>query len=264
VRDFSFDAYKQLIGRLREAGYGFQTFGEFIASPLDKVVLIRHDIDVAAVSALRFAKMERELNINASYYFRMIKFVYQPKIIREVANLGHEVGYHYEDLSRNNGNMAKALQDFEYNLSLLRQIYPVKTICMHGSSGSPFDNREMWNLANMKDYNIIAEPYLSLDFNKVLYMSDTSQCWNGSNVALRDKVKSTLDISFRTTWDIIKGIDKLPDQVMLTIHPELWTNSLIGWLGIRSVFFAHSYYKTHFRNRRTLQKQKVRSGDSNV
>ena len=255
MRDFSFDAYKLLINSLKKAGYSFQTMTDYTLKPANKVVLIRHDIDVIAESALRFARIEKSLGVNATYYFRVIPLVYKPQVILDTAKLDHEIGYHYEDLSRNNGNIPAALSDFEKNLKKFRSLYPIKTICMHGSSGSPYDNRTMWSSAKLSDYELIAEPYLSLDFNKVLYLSDTSQRWNGSKIAVRDKVKTSFDFSFTTTWDILNNIDKLPPQIMLTIHPELWTNTLLGWLGIKSVFFVHSYYKTHFRNKRTLRKQ---------
>lgn len=38
--------------------------------------------------------------IKAKYYFRVVLESWNEKIIKEIASLGHEVGYHYEDLYR--------------------------------------------------------------------------------------------------------------------------------------------------------------------
>ena len=38
----------------------------------------------------------------------------------------------------------RAIEDFRINLEKFREIYPVKTICMHGSTLSKYDNRLLW------------------------------------------------------------------------------------------------------------------------
>ncbi|MDZ4122198.1 MAG: hypothetical protein U1C33_07230 [Candidatus Cloacimonadaceae bacterium] len=164
--------------------------------------------------------------------------------------MGHEIGYHYEDLTRNDGDIQAALSDFQKHLARFRKLYLVQTVCMHGRSGSPYDNRDIWQHARLEDFGLIAEPYLSLDFNKVLYVSDTTQRWDGSGIALRDNVKTSMDLKFRTTMDIIRNIDRLPDHFMITIHPELWARNLPGWLLVKLYVFAHSNYKKYYRNRK--------------
>jgi len=61
-------------------------------------------------------------------------------IIREIRDMGHEIGYHYDDLSFCKGDHEKAIRRFEKNLATLREIAPVKTICMgawrHGGMGA--------------------------------------------------------------------------------------------------------------------------------
>lgn len=248
IRDFSYQIFKQLITNLQEYGYDFQSVQGFIADPFPKSVILRHDIDITAVPALKLAKLEHQLGIHGSYYFRTTKYSFRPRIINEIAGLGHEIGYHYEDLTRNNGNMDKAKIDFEKHLDMFRKLYPVQTVCMHGRSGSPYDNRDMWTKLRLADYNLVAEPYLSLDFNQVLYLSDTTQKWDGDNIAVRDKVKSSINLKFKSTKDILDNINKLPNHVMLTIHPELWTRNILGWLFVKLYVYIHSNYKKYYRN----------------
>jgi hypothetical protein len=254
MKDFSYKVYRHLIDELKQHGYQFQTFESYLSEPLPKSVLIRHDIDLYASKALPFIRIEREMGVTASYYFRVIKGTFKPEVFKEAVASGHELGYHYEDLARNAGDITKALGDFKSNLELFKKYYSVHTVCMHGSSGSHIDNRDMWLSCKFEDYGLIGEPYVSLDFNKVLYLSDTSKRWNGSKIALRDKVKSQFTFSFTSTWDIINNMDKLPNHIMLTIHPEYWADSFWERAAVDAFVIIHSYYKKYYRNRRSLRK----------
>ena len=64
--------------------------------------------------------------------------------------------------------------------SLRLTLSPVKTICMHGSPLSKWDNRDLWKRYNYRDFGIIAEPYFDLDFDEVFYITDTGRSWNKS------------------------------------------------------------------------------------
>jgi hypothetical protein len=84
-----------------------------------------------------------------------------------------------------------AICDFERNLEKFRKLYPVKTICMHGSPLSKWDNRDLWTKYNYRDFGIIAEPYFDINFDEVFYLTDTGRRWDGDKVSIRDKVKKT-------------------------------------------------------------------------
>jgi hypothetical protein len=58
--------------------------------------------------------------------------------------LGHEVGYHYENMSDCDGNTTEALLDFEKKLSEFRKHVPISTISMHGRPMKKYDNRDLW------------------------------------------------------------------------------------------------------------------------
>ena len=248
-RDFTVKKYNELLDAFKKAGYNFQTVEDFVLSPLPKVVILRHDVDLNEKAALRLAKNEKSWDIKATYYFRKRKEDFNIKIIKKIAYLGHEIGYHYEDLSSAKGNYEIAIQTFLNNLNKLRKVYPVKTICMHGRSGSPYDNRDLWIKYNYKDYGIICEPYLDFDFNMILYLTDTVRCWNGNKYSLRDKVQTNYNFYFKTTNNIIEHINDLPDKILITTHPEHWTNNLLEWILIKLFEFIHIIYKKYYRNK---------------
>lgn len=70
---------------------------------------------------------------------------------------------YFQDFAK--GDPHQAIKLFEEHLSQLREVADVKTICMHGSPLSKFDNRDIWKHYNYRDYGIIAEPYFDLDFH---------------------------------------------------------------------------------------------------
>jgi hypothetical protein len=235
MRDFTFRTYKLLLEKFSAEGYSFQLFDEFINNPLKQVVITRHDIDARQKNALHIARLQHTLGIRGTYYFRAGSIVSNRNIILQIYAMGHEVGYHYEDFARRNGNYDLAIKDFETNLEKLRKIVPVSTICMHGSPLSSWDSRLLWGKYNYRDYGIIGEPYFDVDFNRVMYLTDTGMRWDGANVSIRDKVDGVRfvdkQIKLSSTYDIIDalGSKALPDQIMMTFHPQRWNDHPLIW-----------------------------------
>ena len=241
-RDFTLKKYAELLEGLKEGGYRFLTFEQYCLEKgsLDDVrfVILRHDVDLKAENSLATAKIEHSLGLIASYYFRVVEQSNKPEIIKAIAEMGHEIGYHYEDMTVCGGNVEKAVEHFEKQLAYFRQFYPVRTICMHGAPRSKFDGRDLWKQFDYHDFGIIGEPYFDVDFSKVFYLTDTCRRWDGFNVSLRDKVPVYQDewirqgLVFHNTDDIIDAIQKeiLPKQLMMTTHPQRWTDRRGEWL----------------------------------
>ena len=235
--DFTIKQYTNLLIALQQQGFFFQTFKEFVQDQKDRTIVLRHDVDLLPENSLKIAKIENKLGIKASYYFRTVSESWDERLIKEISNLGHEIGYHYENLTTCKGNYNKAIKDFEVNLSKFRKHIPIKTICMHGSPMSKFDSKDLWDKYNYKDYGIIAEPYFDVDFNEVFYLTDTGRRWDGYKVSVRDKIADKQKewerngLSFHSTDDIINAIisDKLPNKIMITTHPQRWHDNKYLW-----------------------------------
>ncbi len=232
MRDFSLEIYRSLLDTLKEAGFQFQTFAEFIKSPLEKTIMLRHDVDDRKLHSLEFARIQKEKDIVGTYYFRMVPESFDEVVIQEIHAMGHEIGYHYEDMDFANGDPHRAIRLFEEHLEKLRKVVPVSTICMHGSPKSRYDNKDVWKHYNYKDYGIIGEPYFDLDFRKVFYLTDTGRRWDGHKVSVRDKVEDHFGLSFHATQDIISALNNgnFPNQTMFNFHPQRWTDQYSLWL----------------------------------
>ncbi|MCX5718405.1 MAG: hypothetical protein NT055_00310, partial [Nitrospirae bacterium] len=177
------------------------------------------------------------------------------------------------------------IESFANNLGKLRKIIPVKTICMHGSPMSRWDSRLLWKYYDYHDFGIVGEPYFDIDFDEVLYLTDTGRRWDGRLVSVRDKAQGTGFRAqgkdpfefwkvkpikneakyakeegsghraqgtgnwyegnrvphtafrkpfprFHSTFDIIKAAEegRLPDKIMITFHPQRWTDKPLQWV----------------------------------
>ena len=216
--DFTIKTLPKLYKALQSQGFSFISVTDILQNKeiFSKYVILRHDVEKYYENALEFARIQNELGIRGVYYFRISEKFFKADIVRQIVSLGHEVGYHYDDLTQCNGNYNVAIKRFEKNLNMLREIAPVKTICMDGSPLSKYDNRNLWRgigeemrdeIREMRDekltahhssliphhyrdYGIIGEPYFDIDFSEVLYLTDTGRMWDGGKVSVRDKVGS--------------------------------------------------------------------------
>lgn len=219
--DFTLTAYRSLLLAISKSKYCSDSFINFLRkSKTGPSIILRHDVDKNPNNALNMARLESILGIKSSYYFRSEKKSFHPEIMREISEMGHEIGYHYEDLARVIRNLGVrvpktdlliegktlkipapkpgapdpqffhklAIEDFCYNLEKFRKIVDIKTICMHGSPLSRVDNRDLWKIYDYREFGIIGEPYFDIDFSKVLYLTDTGRRWDGDKFNVRDKV----------------------------------------------------------------------------
>jgi hypothetical protein len=260
MKDFTSKVYITLLEKMKEQDFSFQTFADYVDKPKDKSVVIRHDVDDRKEHSLQFAKIQHKMGIAGTYYFRIVPQSFDEKVIKEIAGLGHEIGYHYETMDTISKKtkvidydllVDTAYEEFCRNLEIFRKIVRIITICMHGSPLSKYDNRAIWGKYDYKKLGIIADPYIDVDFDDVFYLTDTGRRWDGDAVSIRDKGigirnkglgekrSTTLHTAhripfpkFHSTFDIIKAAEegRLPDKIMMTFHPQRWTNKRMPWM----------------------------------
>jgi hypothetical protein len=213
------------------AGYNFQTVEEFLEKPAAKVVVLRHDSDIWPGHDLNIAKIENKYKVKATYYFR-IPYTFNIEIIKKIRDLGHEIGYHYENLADAKGDFSKAIKTFEQNLEKIRQIYFVRTVAMHGRPLSTWDSRLLWEKYSLAKFGLIGEPYITIDYRTIYYLTDNGSCWDGEKISIRDTVHSNFSYPIRTTFHLIEAFNKreLPDQIIINAHAARWNDNLAIWI----------------------------------
>jgi hypothetical protein len=234
-RDFSLDKYQELCEVLKK-NYRVCTVFEYLSEkPEGNIAVVRHDVDRRIKNSLQMAEREHEMDIRSSYYFRYPS-TFRPDVIMQIRDLGHEIGYHYEVLSKTNGDYKKAVTLFAHELAEFRKICPVHTICMHGSPLSKYNNRDLWNRYDYHAYGIIGEAFLSFeqDFGIRHYLTDTGRTWSGKQ-SLRDEMRTPSENSdlqgLDSTDDLVAWIgQKSAKKIYLTVHPERWSSGTMEWL----------------------------------
>ena len=221
--DFTLSKYSNLLDALK--AYGFES------------LILRHDVDLKPYNSLRTAQMEAERGLRGIYYFRAVPQSWNEEVIKLVSLLGHEIGYHYESLTTCNGDVDKAYEDFKSNLEKLRELVPVRSICMHGSPRSPWDSKDIWKKHDYRELGITNEPYLDTNFSKTFYITDTGRRWDGYKVSVRDKIPEYQDLwtaqglTYHSTDDRLKALaaGTFPRNVMFTVHPQRWNPPGAAW-----------------------------------
>jgi hypothetical protein len=233
-RDFTLQKYADLCQALRDSGYTIQTVRSYLENSENrylKTAIVRHDIDRKVSNALSMAELEHSLGIRSTYYFRY-PYTFQPKIIRTIRDMGHEIGYHYETLGKANGDRKTAIALFESELTSLRTIAEIRTICVHGSPLSKYDSRDLWKTYDFRMFGILGEAFLSV--KGTTYFSDTGRDWSGKN-SLRDTMSDGAGrrppSSVETTDELIASIRSGNNgPLYLTIHPERWALNYSEWI----------------------------------
>lgn len=208
----------------------------FLKSTPKKCIILRHDVDRAVTRTLKMAKLENNFGIRSTYYFRHVEETFDPDAIIQMAEMGHEIGFHYEVIDKANGNLERAIEIFKQELADFREITEIQTACMHGNPFKPWSNRDLWKKYNFQDFGIVGEPYFSIDYNKVLYLTDTGRTWADRRIRVKDTIDKTgvnVDVDLKlisSTNDVINLIqrEKFP-QICLLVHPNRWCEDFGGW-----------------------------------
>jgi hypothetical protein len=261
--DFTLNKYRELCRAIAYSGYTQLTLEEYFSLKKlpEKFIILRHDVDDEPEYALKMAQLENELNVRSIYYFRTTKSVFKQDILKEINSLGHEVGYHYEVLDEACGNYTKAIEIFKQNLDKFKGICEVKTIAQHGSpligelnatsiSGiygivknlilgnrvfTNWVNADIWKEYDFKELGIKGEAYISMDFNDVVYLSDTGMSWN-NKYRMKDTINLTSSsfnalLKVKNTNEVINIIKSYrANHIYLLIHADQWRDNLSDWI----------------------------------
>ncbi len=196
---FTYDRYRLLLSEFVSKGYTFRKFGE---GPKHKTIYLRHDVDWSPKKAHKMALIESEYGIESTYFVLVTSPLYNPmckhdkKIIRKIADLGHEVSVHFSThnyWSQNPGN--EILEErVEDEIEILQQV--VNDVDPVVSFHIPPD----WVLE--KDYTSFLNTYGTKWFTEMEYIADSSQRW-------------------RDQHPLESG---LSETIQLLTHPGLWGN----------------------------------------
>ena len=266
MRDFTLKAYCHYIELIKSKFPNIIRFDEYFdakasGDAFDSFCLLRHDVDRRVGHTMAMAEAEHKLGVRSTYYFRTRSHVFKPELIRRIAGMGHEIGYHYESLSDSNGDIEAALADFERELEKIRKVAEIRTIAMHGSALKGIDNRDLWRDAGRHQlladrFDLLGEVYLDIDYTDICYLSDTGRRWYTDKNNIRDRVSSTVDADFDSRDDLVEYLSGAPHpKFVFQTHPERYSPTtadyLIDWSRDQAANYAKRFFKALRRIRRS-------------
>ncbi|KTG08689.1 hypothetical protein AUR64_18670 [Haloprofundus marisrubri] len=252
--DFSIRQYERLLDAALAGGYEFLTVRDYLLTDENELperfVIMRHDVDRRAELSYAMANAEAVRGISATHYFRT--YTFDGPEARRLVDMGHEVGYHYEDLSKTRGDVDAAHERFAENLEAFRAFVPVDTVCAHGSPLSPQHNASMWEDGpSLESYGLMGEGAYSIDTGRnstddLRYISDTGRDWN-------------VEVDGWGTLHSTDGVAEMLEagghpHIYVLAHPGRWSHTRrgmahrIAWdLAAESAKAAVKYPKTVIR-----------------
>ena len=215
------------------------TINEILNQPLEsRWVAIKHDIETNVDKALKVARIEAHHNIKATYYFQADLVDDNFHIMEQIADLGHEVTYHYDVLDSNKGDYELAIKSFNDNLKKFERYgFKVQTVCPHGNpimirngwtSNKDFFRHEKVQSLFPKILDMVVQLPTKLKKN-YLYISDAGFGWKQIVNIDSNDIISEGDIKLNGNKEVINKIQSRQSLIIVLILP-MESNILIYYL----------------------------------
>ena len=221
MNNFTYKDYTELLQFIGETRK-FVTFTEYQSSQMNgPIIILRHDIDYSPKYALTMANLEAELGIKSTYFFLFSSSFYNLlnedniQIARQIKELGHEIGLHYDVGVIEKGNMKDTLSLLNVQANILSNIAecPILSIAMHNPSISGKDI-----FRNSPYINAYADKYTK----EMAYFSDSCMAW-------------------RNNFSDHMERNDFPPKIQLLIHPILWSGKKVDrWEKLDDILFSQT------------------------
>ena len=173
---FSPAGYRSLIELGLSSGYEFLSFDEPIPHSVQRVCLLRHDVDADMDAAARMAAIESEIGVRSTYFFMVRSPVYNlfsrsnEKLALSIVKRGHFLGLHFDQ--GYTGQPHQSTKDrilFEAEMLARNLDVPVRTVSFHQPGPDVLGERvDTGNLINT---------YSQSDLPGFHYLSDSNRQW---------------------------------------------------------------------------------------
>lgn len=197
--EFTYLAYEKLIKQLKDKGYKFCDYTNYIGE--NKAVILRHDVDTSLNKALEMARLENSLGVSAYYFvllstdFYNINSEKSLKILKEIRQLGGRIGLHFDEKKYNLKSKEDYIKYVNYELDILSRVLEEKidVVSMHRPSKDFLEmDLEIPNIVNS---------YQKKFFNDFKYVSDSRMNWRENVEEIIDSEKySQLHILTHPFW----------------------------------------------------------------
>jgi len=211
-------------------------------------VVLKHDVETDVAKALKMAKIEQKYGHCGSYYVQAY-LLGNPKnvmMLKEMADMGHEISYHYDVMDSCKGDIDKAIVAFDTNIKLFETNgFQIRTVCQHGnpivdrigytSNRDFFRNEKVQKLyPNKADIMVDYKKKYETEYQ---YFSDAGRHFQLIYDPINnDRINSDAKNVLLKDTDVL--LTALSTEVgnIISTHPHRWTQSAVIYV-IKTLLF---------------------------
>lgn len=178
--NFTLKHYGDSIALALEKGYFFSKMEDHDKNiHHDRIIFLRHDVDIQINNALRFAEIEADLGVPSTFFFRLhtdynMFSVKNYRIVRRILELGHEIGLHHEV------DFAKLYDEDETEFfGKAKAVLEIITGRKVSGVTSHEYVRSPWKITDeiLQEFGLTYNGYSPQFFQKIKYISDSGCRW---------------------------------------------------------------------------------------
>ena len=206
--DFTLNHYRELV-RLAKQKYYFSKYTDWNSFPnqLNRLIWWRHDVDGSINRSVRLAKIEQEEGVNTTYFLNLRSEFYnifeksQITLVKEIINLGHDIGLHFDAAFYEIHDINQLELFLEKEVNCLQSMLDVKPVAFSFHSPAPKDF-----LFEANQYLGLINCYSKRFKEEIGYCSDSNGYWR-----------------FRRLYNVLAEAKDSCLQVLT--HPECWQDT---------------------------------------
>lgn len=200
------EKYMNLIEQLKAESYRF-ALPRNINEKSQKIVLLVHDVDYSINGAKTFVQIENKSGVRSTFFLRpdpdgffnnrTSYFSQNIRYFQLLEKQGWQIGFHYDSLSRTDGNETFALDLFMAQLSFMSSFFNITATRAHG---------DVFHNVNINNYRLYES---NKDVWQFLGLSDFTE-WGDAYYS---------DSNFHT-WNVPETFDAY--RIMINLHTDWW------------------------------------------
>ena len=195
--DFSYSSYRLLLQTFLTHGYEPRLIGE-TTTENEKVLYLRHDVDVDYLGVLPLAKIEHSLGIKSTWYFLPDCPIYNlcsselKNILSTLHEQDHQIGLHVDATLYS--NLEQMIETINVQYDFFSSFLPIsRTLSFHRPASWLLDDVKIagWTNAYQKEF-----------FADVVYVSDSNrrEFWKEDRLQIALKGDKALTVLTHPLW----------------------------------------------------------------
>lgn len=217
---FTLQHYCEILEIAKKNGYIFLGFHDPRPFCGQRVIYLRHDIDICLEEAVEMARTEAEMGISATYFVLANSPVYNPlaeeslKLVRYIQQLGHWVGLHIDPVLLSTDDIVQFEEQVIGFIQFFREwldIVPV--VSFHRPS----------SVVLGKDFRAFVSTYSPRFFKAIKYISDSRGTWREGCPCQRlsKRAHEAMQILIHPIWWKITEHESLDHRLFILLEERV-------------------------------------------